>query len=324
MRKRSGWAGVVAALISLTVTADYREHPEAQAWLERVVARHDLSADEVRGLLASAQRQPAILDAIARPVERTLAWHEYRAIFLTEERIRQGVEFARRHDEALARAEERYGVPAPYILAILGVETSYGRNTGRHRVLDALATLAFDYPPRGKFFGSELEQFLLLAREQGLDPLTLTGSYAGAMGYGQFIASSYRHYAVDFDGDGVADLFHSPVDAIGSIANYLARHDWRRGEPVAVPAAVTGRVDSAAWQGRLKPWVEVERLDRQGLRPAHRLDGEAEVAPLALEGADGQEYWLGLHNFYAISRYNHSVLYAMAVHQLAEALEAEL
>lgn len=313
---------VVAAAIG-TARADYLERPEVDAFVDHMVAEHELPRDEVEAVLSAAKRQQRILEAIARPAEKTKPWHEYRQIFLTEDRIRKGVEFGREHRAALARAETEYGVPPHYILAILGVETRYGHHKGSYRVIDALSTLAFDYPPRSAFFKSELEHYLLLVREQSFDPLIPLGSYAGAMGYGQFISSSYRNYAVDFDGDGVVDIMTNPVDAIGSIANYFARHGWQRDAAVVAPAVESaGGARSDAWSNNLKPWVRVADLGREGLRSLGPLPDDARVAPFALMGERGEEYWLALNNFYVISRYNHSKLYAMAVHQLAQAIEA--
>lgn len=324
MKQRWWYGWVCGAVLASSVHADYRQYPEAQAFIERMVQEHALPRADIEAVLMAAERQQAILDAIARPAERTRPWHEYRRIFLTEERIQQGVAFAREQKDALIRAEQVHGVPPQYILAILGVETFYGRYAGRYRVIDALTTLAFDYPPRAAFFASELEHYLLLVREQGFDPLALQGSYAGAMGYGQFISSSYRHYAVDFDGDGVADILGNPVDAIGSIANYFAQHGWRRGEKVVVPAErISSNIDDA-WGERLKPWLPVAELANAGLRSTVELNDDHRVAPLKLAGERGSEYWLALNNFYVISRYNHSKMYAMAVHQLAQAIEAAL
>ena len=251
-----------------------------------------------------------------------MEWSGYRKIFITKDRIKKGKAFLKKYHTTFERAEKTYGVPTNIIAAILGVETRYGQQKGSYRVIDALSTLAFDYPPRSKFFKSELEQVFLLAKEQKFEPLDLIGSYAGAMGYGQFIPSSYRHYAVDFDGDGVADILNNPVDAIGSIANYFAKHKWHTNE------TVTFQVDIENNKG------EYDDLIYKSLKPKHTLanvkavgiDVEAGLAldQLAklqlLQGAKGEEFWVTLHNFYVITRYNHSHLYAMAVHQLATEL----
>jgi membrane-bound lytic murein transglycosylase B len=308
--------------------SDYADHPETTSMIDRLVANDGFERAELEALFAQARRQQSILDAIARPAEKVRPWHEYRGIFLTDRRIREGHAFMREHAATLARAERESGVPAELIAAIIGVETFYGRITGGYSVLDALSTLAFDYPPRSPFFSSELRHFLLLTRDQGLDPAALKGSYAGAMGYGQFMPSSYRSYAVDFDGDGLTDIWDNPVDAIGSVANYLRSHGWRAGEPVVLAARATADVPTAWVNAGLKPKHTLAELAAAGLEPAGEADAasaetvgaEAQAAVFRFELADGYEYWLGLHNFYVITRYNHSSMYAMSVYQLAQRL----
>lgn len=309
-------------LLAGTASADYASHPVAQPFIDQLVSEHGFAREEVVGLLAAADKQQSILDAIARPAERTKPWHEYRQIFLTERREREGVEFLREYREPLSRAQAETGVPAEVIVAIIGVETYYGRIAGSYDVIDALATLAFDYPKRSAFFTGELENFLLLTREQGLDPLLLKGSYAGAMGYGQFMPSSYRAYAVDFDGDGVTDIWNSPVDAIGSVANYLAEHGWRAGEPVVSPANASDAVVESVFDRKLKPRRSVSEFAAAGLEAQQHLDPEALATAMKFELSEGYEYWLGLHNLYVITRYNHSAMYAMSVYQLSQRIAA--
>jgi membrane-bound lytic murein transglycosylase B len=300
-------------------SADYEERADVAAFVDEMVKSHGFAKDPLLALFAHVERKQAILDAIARPAEKTKAWHEYREIFVTPERIAQGLEFRRTHAATLKRAEEVYGVPVDVIVAIIGVETRYGRNTGSYRVADALTTLAFDYPPRGAFFRQELAQFLLLAREEGVDPLSLTGSYAGAMGYGQFIPSSFRAYSVDFDGDGKRDIWSNPVDAIGSVANYFKRHGWRANGPVVVRAdPIDGRVDGIA-NDALALDHTVGKIRGLGVELPGYPDEEPALL-LRLDGAEGPEYWVGLHNFYVITRYNRSAMYALAVHQLGESI----
>ena len=308
---------------ALAVDTGYAGRAEVAEFVAAMVREHDFDPQQLDALFAEARRRQPILDAIARPAERTLTWAEYRRIFVQPDRIAQGLEFRDRHDETLERAAGRYGVAPEVIVAILGVETRYGRHAGRWRVLDALTTLAFDYPPRSDFFRRELEQFLLLTREENQDPLVLTGSYAGAMGYGQFIASSYRAYAVDFDGNGVRDIWTSPVDAIGSVANYFARHGWRDGEPVLrrVSAAADASLDDLTGRG-LRPELDVAALRAAGVEGLDGLKGDADATLWRLDGPDGEELVAGLHNFYVITRYNHSHLYALAVHDLAVAIAA--
>lgn len=271
---------------------------------------------DVRRILAEARVLPEVLDAISRPAEAK-PWHAYRPIFLTEPRIAKGVDFWKAERAALGRAEDIYGVPPEIIVAIIGVETLYGERVGRIRVLDSLVTLGFRYPRRSDFFLSELRHFLLLARDEGLDPLVVKGSYAGAMGVPQFISSSYRNYAVDFNGDGRKDLISSTVDAIGSVANYLNRHGWQRGGEIAVAAEIDGDDYNELLALGTKPKLTMTELSRRGVRALGEVDAVSRAALIELEQKNGTELWLVLDNFYAITRYNHSELYAMAVTQLA-------
>ncbi len=310
-------------LCASSALAGYEQRPEVRDFIATMAARHDFSSSELQALFARIQPRQAVLDAISRPAEAK-PWHRYRPIFLTERRIREGAGFLRDNRTILARAEAEYGVPAEIITAILGVETFYGRHRGRHPVFASLTTLAFDYPQRGRFFRGELEQFLLLVREEDMDPLSALGSYAGAMGLPQFIASSFRHYAVDFDGDGRRDIWNSTADAIGSIANYLQRHGWQRDAAIAVPARVEGSEHGkfAYRKKPRKPAHTVGKLRRHGIRPVTPLADETRAALLVLEAESGPGYWLTLHNFYVITRYNHSPLYAMAVYQLGREIDS--
>ena len=277
--------------------------------------------DWVQQLIDAAERQQSILDAISRPAEKTKAWHEYRKIFLTDRRIREGVTFWSAHAGTLQTVSTRTGVPAELVVAIIGVETYYGRIAGSYRVIDALATLAFDYPRRSPFFTRELEQFLVLAWESGKDPLALKGSYAGAMGYGQFMPSSYRTYARSYKGDGAPDIWDNPADAIASVGNYLRAHGWRGGERV-VTDGIADEPDLAVFEGGLKPKKTVAALALEGLQPTEPLNPTDLATPIRLEEEDGMRYWLGLQNFYVITRYNHSAMYAMAVWELSQAIAA--
>ena len=286
---------VLLVACAVTVSAAGNGHfagdPAARAFIDEMVQDEGFDRETVQAWLGAARHQQSVIDRISAPAEKVLEWGEYRQIFMTEARIERGRTFMGRHAEALRRAEAAYGVPAEMITAIIGIETFYGRHKGNDRVLDALATLAFDYPPRSDFFRDELRHYLLLAREQGFDPAEPKGSYAGAMGYGQFIASSYRHYAVDFDNDGTVDLFENPTDAIGSVANYFHEHRWKRARPVARRLAHTEE-PAPVRSGRL----------------------------LVLKDGNESEHWLAYHNFDVITRYNHSDLYAMAAWQLARSL----
>ncbi|MEQ8858450.1 MAG: lytic murein transglycosylase B [Pseudomonadales bacterium] len=312
--------GLVALVLNGSAYADYTQRADVRAYIAELVAEHGFAAEQLNDLFARAQRKQSILDAIARPAERVLKWHEYRDIFLKEPRISQGLEFWNDHEAVLQEAERRFGVPPEYVVAILGVETRYGRITGSYRVLDALTTLGFDYPPRADFFRRELTEFLLLAREEGRDPLELTGSYAGAMGYGQFIPSSYRAYAVDFDGDGRRDIWTDAEDAVGSIANYFKRHGWEPGDAVVLPVGVSGDAVAGLANESLSLNHTVADLMALGVS-VDGIDPTRRAALFRMEGVDGDEYWLGLNNFYVITRYNRSRLYALAVHQLGQSIK---
>ena len=323
-RSRAPQVGaVVALLLAATGWADYGERSDVLAYVDELVERHGFDRSALVSLFEGAERKDRIIEAISRPAERVKSWGDYRALFLTPKRIDEGVEFWRQHESTLARAAEEYRVAPEIVVAILGVETSYGRITGRYRVLDALMTLAFDYPPRAPFFKGELTQFLLLAREENKAPEDLVGSYAGAMGYGQFIPSSYRAYAVDFDGDGRRDIWNNVADAVGSVANYFRRHGWRGEGPVALPVEVEGDAAEAAANEGLAPNYDVAELKRLGVRVGSLAD-DAKAALFRMEGDDGTEYWLGLHDFYVITRYNRSAMYALAVLQLSQELRRRM
>lgn len=292
-------------------------HPGASEFAAEIAARHGLAREHVERLLAEAERRQDILDAISRPAEAK-PWYQYRPIFVTAERIGGGLAFWDRHEALLDRAAEHFGVEPEVIVAIIGVETRYGEITGRHRVLDALATLAFHYPPRSDFFRRELEEFFLLMNEESLEPSEVRGSYAGAMGFGQFIPSSYRAYAVDWNGDGRRDLW-SPQDAIGSVANYFRQHGWQKGQPVAIRAEAAPNARPIPDAG-MKPSFTLAELSRRGFQPERQVDAGHPATLIRLEQPAGPEYWLGFENFYVITRYNRSPLYAMAVHQLSRAI----
>lgn len=294
---------------------------EREAFIDDAAARLGAEPASMRTALAGAVYQQSIIDAITRPAE-TKPWHSYRPIFLTDARIADGKAFMQQHADTLARVQQQTGVPAALIVAIIGVETNYGRNTGRYRVLDALYTLAFHYPPRQAFFRAELGQLFALARDESLDPTTLTGSYAGAMGWGQFMPSSYRNFARDGDGDGRRDLFASMPDVFASIANYFVAHGWEPGNPVAVPAiAADGAQPPVA--ATAPPAGHLAVLGAQGFRPAVALGRDLPASVLALDGEHGAEYWITFQNFYAITRYNRSPMYAMAVYQLSQAIATD-
>ncbi len=300
------------------------DRPDVREFIDEMVAEHAYEREALVSALREAESQGRILEAIARPAERTLSWAEYRNIFLTGERIRAGAEFWQEHRETLERISADTGVPPEILVGIIGVETYFGRITGNYRVLDALATLAFDYPPRSRFFRRELAQFLLLVREEGMDVAAATGSYAGAMGAPQFMPSSYRAYAVDSNEDGRRDIWNNWTDVIGSVANYFVEHGWRPGEEVVSRATL-----AAGWTGEtprnsLKTEETIGSLSASGVMFATDLGGDERGSLLKYDGADGDEYWVGFHNFFVITRYNRSVMYALAVHQLGQEIALEV
>jgi len=320
---------VIGAFICLQVSSayavnDYVGRPEVDAYIDSLVAEHDFSRQALEEIFREAEKKDKIIELMSRPAERRLQWHEYRKILVDQPRVKLGLKFWQENAATLARAEEAYGVDAAIIVAIIGVETRYGRITGSYRVVDALATLGFDYPPRAKFFLSELTQFLLLAREEGKSPMSLKGSYAGAMGYGQFISSSYRNYAVDFDEDGVRDIWSNKVDAIGSVANYFARHGWQGDSVVTQKVSVieaTPEILEVA-NSSLKPNKTLQQWQDLGVNIPASMSGDLERSAMLMRMGqpDGADFWLGFDDFYVITRYNHSRLYAMAVYQLSETI----
>ncbi|CAA0094592.1 Membrane-bound lytic murein transglycosylase B [Zhongshania aliphaticivorans] len=311
-------------LIVSSAQADYSSHAGSAEFVKTMVEKHNFDKEWVQAILKQAEAKQSILDAMSRPAESVMTWERYRKIFIQDSRVTQGVQFWEEHRDELARAEKEYGVPASMIVGIIGVETRYGRNTGSYRVVDALATLGFDFPRRSKFFLGQLEEYMLMVREQGIEPFSLKGSYAGAMGFGQFIPSSYRAYAVDFDGDGKVDIVNSSVDAIGSVANYFKRHGWRYGEPVVSSAVIKEGVDQALFNTGLKPVKTVAQFRDAGITTKATLDAAQKATAMRLDGADGDEYWVGLKNFYVITRYNHSAMYAMAAYQLSQLIDAKM
>ncbi len=313
--------GMASFCLHATASATPLSNPEMADFIDGVVSEHNLDRARVEAILGKAQKNQTVLEAIARPWEAK-PWYQYYPIFLTEKRLQKGLAFWQEHETTLARAEKQFGVPPEIIVAIIGVETFYGSYKGKYSVLDSLYSLGFYYPPRSKFFRSELAQFLVLTQEEKLEPFDLKGSYAGAMGWGQFISSSYRHYAVDFDGDGIRDLLNNPVDAIGSVANYFKMHKWQAGDPVTFQI---GELPSAA-EAYVSPDLKItstwQELQNAGIEDSNRFglaSGDA-AKIFAFEQEQGLDYWVALHNFYVITRYNHSPLYAMVVYQLSQQL----
>ncbi|WAM53514.1 lytic murein transglycosylase B [Vreelandella venusta] len=332
---RSKASGCVAAvLLACSYTAawaddaspfDPQQHEGSQQLVDELTAQ-GIPRQWLTDALNQANFSQSVLDAMEGAAERRLRWYEYRDIFLTQQRIEEGAELISEYEDAFIRAEDVYGVPPEIIAAIIGVETYYGKHKGSHLVLDSLATLAFNHPVRGSFFRGELAAFLKIAHEQGVEVDELYGSYAGAMGYPQFIPTSYQAYAVDFDGDGKRDLWENPVDAIGSVANYFAVHGWQRDGAIYHEAdGPDSAPETLPINQTSKPEVTVSEAIEAGIEPQNALDSELLVVPLRLELADDSiQYRLGEYNFYVITRYNHSHLYAMAVTELSEAIARQV
>jgi len=314
------WAALVLAAAPTLAAAQLA--PDLEAFIQDMVRKHQFSDESLRRMFAKVEPNPAVISAITAPFTAR-PWHEFRSRNVDAVRINGGVKFWREHAATLARARREFGVPEEIIVATIGVESIYGRRTGAYGVLEALTMLAFNYPPRAELFRSELEHFLLLAREARLDATRVKGSFAGAIGIPQFLPSSYRRYAVDFDGDGRRDLTSSVADAIGSVANYYKAHGWREGQIIAVPAAVEPEGAAALLELGIKPRLNVGELKRRGVSPSEPLEEGPAAALFVVESEIGPSYWLGLNNFYVITRYNRSINYALAVRELARELRAQ-
>ncbi|MBV32145.1 MAG: lytic murein transglycosylase B [Porticoccaceae bacterium] len=373
--------GIICIFLSSPVSSDYSNHPDGIKFAEHMFDKHEFSKSSTIELLRVAKRSDSVIKAMQRPAEKTKPWHQYKKHFITKQRIKNGVAFWRKNKSFLQQAEKRFGVNAAIIVSIIGVETNYGRNVGSHRVIDALCTLAFDYytkvekrESRKAFFTVQLENLLLLAREQKQDPSQLIGSYAGAMGLGQFMPNSYRNFAIDFDGDQFADIWKNPGDAIGSVANYFTKHGWVPGDIVALRGEhkPTSDVDAPSnyqiksgdtlysiansfgltvaeiqrsnklsdadvlsvgetlflpteieFNKLSKPSMSIGDLKLAGLSALEPADVNRLALPIMLDIGTEREYWLGLQNFYAISRYNPRIKYAMAVYQLSELIRSQ-
>ena len=297
------------------------KNPSVKQFIDKMVKEHSFERAQMDKIFNRATYQPKIISLMERPAEKRLTWGEYRTIFMKPQTIKNGVEFWKQHHQALASAEKVYGVPPAIIIGILGAETRFGRITGGYKAIDALATLGFTYPPRETFFQKELVNLFLLSKREKVDPLTLTGSYAGALGMPQFMPSSYLAYAVDFNKDGRADIWNSATDAIGSIANYLAKHNWQRGEKIVTGAKPIGPEYQSILSKSSLPRMTLTEARKSGMDSVEYLRPQTKVRPLELDGKKGPEYFLTTQNFYAITRYNRSDLYAMAVFELGTTIE---
>ena len=302
---------------------DYSSRDDVKEFIKEMSAKHGFDSTELSNLLGSAAYQEKVIRIMNRQPEGTMTWSKYKNMMVSESRISAGKEFISLYRDDLKKAEDLYGVPAEIIASIIGIETRYGRITGNIRVLDSLMTLSFNYPRRSKFFKIQLEEFLLLSKEEGLNPESLEGSIAGAMGYGQFMPDSYRKYAVDFDSDGVRDILTNPIDAIGSVANFLSRKGkWKPNTPIAIKADSVS--DEKIFDSKFKPYMTLIELNEIGLEPKEKISGNLKFVPISLELEDGYEHWLGFDNYYSLSRYNRSKLYVMAVFELSQSLSIYL
>lgn len=308
--------------MSSLVQAEIKDRVAVDKFINKMVEEHQFEQAELAVLFDSVELQPKIIEAMTRPAEG-MPWYKYRKIFMRDSRIQGGVKFWQDNQQSLTAMQQLYGVPAEIIVAIIGVETLYGERTGGHRVIDALATLGFDYPKRSKFFLSELENFLILCREEKMNPLEPVGSYAGAMGMPQFMPSSYRNFAADYENDGKRDIWRNPADAIASVANYFAKHHWKAGEDIAFPVTATGDQYKQALSKGLKPDIKTAQLKALHVQLPEQIADDELLKLLSFEQEKGHDLWVGLENFYVITRYNHSPLYALAVFQLSQAVKQQ-
>lgn len=322
LKSRIGGSFVLSLCLFNSANAlDLMQHPQLNVFVDEMVVKHGFSRDALRRLFEGVTLRDNVLKAIQRPAER-LPWFRYRKLLVTAKQASDGAMFWKKYESDLERAALEFGIPPQVIVAIIGVETRYGRVNGSHSVLDALTTLMLGYPRRYDFFRRELEEYLLLTREEGLDPTAINGSYAGAMGVPQFISSSYRRYAVDFNGDQRRDLISEPVDAIGSVANYLHAHNWQKGAPIAAEVDVPGGVaPEGLVSARLETTTTINGLRQLGLALDTALPDDIPVSLVRLEGDSDFIYRIAFENFYVITRYNRSVHYAMAVYDLSREIE---
>ena len=310
---------IMALFISQSIFADYSSKDETVEFIDYMSEKHGYDKTYLTSVFKNAEYQDKVVRIMNKQPEGTMTWERYRGIMVNDSRISAGQEFIGRFEKDLKRAEKIYGVPAEIIASIIGIETRYGRIKGNIKVIDSLSTLAFDYPRRSKFFKIQLEEFLLLSREENFDPEAIKGSIAGAMGYGQFMPDSYRDYAVDFDNDGVRDILNNPVDAIGSVANFLNKKGkWKPDTPVAIKAYPLEEIQPI--KSSFKPYMTSIELEKFGLATNEAIPNNLKFVPISLDLNDGHEYWLGFDNYQSISRYNRSKLYVMAVFEFSNAL----
>ncbi|MFT5452358.1 MAG: membrane-bound lytic murein transglycosylase B [Enterobacterales bacterium] len=314
---------ITAQAKSTDTVDDKKLVQEVSAFYKMMIEKHNFTEQELTAWFVDAKPNQGILKTIKRPAEAAMPWYKYRNIFIQQERVDLGLAFWNEHLDTLNRAEKEFGVPPELIVGLIGVETKYGRIKGSIDVFESLYTLGFHFPQRSKFFRKELKEFLILARDQQWTPGMIKGSYAGAMGYGQFMPSSYRMYAVDFDNDGKINLLTNPIDAIGSVANYIKVHKWQKGGEMIYKADVSGAAPKKLLQKSLKPSKKVAVFRKAGVKVDDKLSSEELALLIELKQKDHKEYWLALHNFYVISRYNPRTLYTMAVVQLTEMIKEQ-
>ena len=310
---------IMALLISQSIFTDYSSKDETVEFINYMSEKYSYDKTYLTSVFKNAKYQDKVVRIMNKQPEGTMTWERYKGIMVNDSRISAGQEFIGRFAEDLKRAEKIYGVPAEIIASIIGIETRYGRIKGNIKVIDSLSTLAFDYPRRSKFFKIQLEEFLLLSREENFNPEAIKGSIAGAMGYGQFMPDSYRDYAVDFDNDGVRDILNNPVDAIGSVANFLNKKGkWKPDTPVAIKAYPLDEIQPI--KSSFKPYMTSIELEKFGLATKEAIPNNLKFVPISLDLSEGYEYWLGFDNYQSISRYNRSKLYVMAVFEFSNAL----
>ena len=310
---------VITFFASQSIYSDYSENDETVEFINYMAQKHGYEKSYLEAIFQRAKYQERVVRIMNRQPEGTMTWERYRGIMVNESRISAGKEFIKSHKQDLKRAETIYDVPAEIIASIIGIETRYGRIKGNIRVIDSLSTLAFDYPRRSKFFKVQLEEFLLLSREENFNLEEIEGSIAGAMGYGQFMPDSYRDYAVDFDNDGVRDILNNPIDAIGSVANFLNKKGkWKPNVPIAMRAKAISKVKEIT--SSFKPYMTEIELEEFGLEATEIIPSNLKFVPISLNLEDGYEYWLGFDNYQSISRYNRSKLYVMAVFEFSNSL----
>jgi membrane-bound lytic murein transglycosylase B len=326
LRLKWAWSAYLLVAVfshSYASPAHISQYYQIHKFIQEMVTNYNFNKKHLDHIFDNVQFRPDVINSMNKPAE-SLSWDRYRALFLTEKRIRLGVQFWRAHTKTLVLAQKRYGVPPSMIVAIIGVETFYGANTGDYRVIDTLSTLAFSYPSHQKFFRNELKQYLLLTRELNLDPLELRGSYAGAMGLPQFMPSSYRAYAISLNNSSHVDLLNNPDDAILSVANYFKNHGWQANQPVTTRAHIKKGDMSNLIQKSSKPHLTLAEFAHQGVHPVSHYNKQEKAALIQLQGEKSPEYWLTFANFYSITRYNGSINYAMATYQLSQDIAQQM